>query len=384
MSNVQIPNLPLATALSGAEELEIVQAGVSKRASIYQINSVTAIGPTGPVGPVGPTGPLSTGPTGATGGAGPTGPTGNAGPTGPASGPTGPTGTAGTTGPTGSAGSNGPTGPTGVGGPTGPSGGPPGPTGPTGSGPTGPTGTAGTPGTAGSTGPTGSPGALGPTGPGGPTGPTGVAGPTGNGPTGPTGINGVPGPTGPTGTGGPNTLTLTTTPIIGGSATHLLYENAGGFIDVVPGITASTTSSFFIGTATAPAAVFTNSAEVVSIVATAVPAGLNFDVGNAGTLYYTLNATSNWTLNARWNISNTLDAALSNGQSVTITLLATQGVTPYYLTAITIDGSSVTPKWLGGAAPITGNPSGIDTYTITIVKVSTGSYTVFASLSRFA
>jgi hypothetical protein len=130
--------LPQATGLVGDEQIEIVQAGVSARATLSQVANLG--GPTGPPG------------------AGPTGPTGIVGPTGPSgTGPTGPTGS--------------PNGPTGPGGPTGPSG--TGPTGPTGAGATGPTG-AGSPGP---TGPTGSLGALGP------TGPTGVLGPTG--PTGP-------------------------------------------------------------------------------------------------------------------------------------------------------------------------------------------------------
>jgi hypothetical protein len=140
MGNVTIPMLPQATGLVGDEQIEIVQAGVSARATLTQVAALG--GPTGPPG-AGPTGPL--GPTGPSG-VGPTGPTG------PASGPTGPTGTAGPTGPSG----GGPTGPTGAGAP--------GPTGPTGSGPTGPTGGIG---------------AFGPTGPTGPngTGPTGPAGP---------------------------------------------------------------------------------------------------------------------------------------------------------------------------------------------------------------
>lgn len=134
-----IPNLPMATSLSGAELFEVVQNGVSRRSRISDITM--AGGPTGPTGAQGGTGP--------TGHSGPTGPTGNQGPGGTAGaqGPTGPTGTTGAggpTGPTGSQGAQGITGPTG-------------PTGATGAdGPTGPTGSAGTPG--GPTGPTGATG----------------------------------------------------------------------------------------------------------------------------------------------------------------------------------------------------------------------------------
>lgn len=153
MANQQIPNLPAAISLGGAEEVEVVQAGVSRRATTQQIANLKGIGPTGPTGP--------------TGNFGPTGPTGNVGPTGAFGGPTGPTGVAGPTGPTGAISTvPGPTGPTGVAGPTGPTGaastvaGPTGPTGSTGvAGPTGPTGANST--VAGPTGPTGAQGANG-------------------------------------------------------------------------------------------------------------------------------------------------------------------------------------------------------------------------------
>jgi hypothetical protein len=150
MASATIPMLPQAVAITGDEQLEAVQGGMSVRLTAAQIAALGGeIGPTGPTGPgVGATGP--TGPTGDIGSTGPAGNTGLAGPTGPSgTGPTGPAGLVGPTGPTGTAGGAGTPGPTGPGGtgPTGPTGigaiGPTGPTGSTGaglSGPTGPTG----------------------------------------------------------------------------------------------------------------------------------------------------------------------------------------------------------------------------------------------------
>lgn len=126
MSVVQIPNLPAASNLSGAEQLEAVQAGTSVRVTALQIAQLN-IGPTGATGPTGPSGTGPTGPTGPS----VTGPTGSTGATGPSvTGPTGPS----VTGPTGLTGATGPTGPTGpsVTGPTGASSTVAGPTGPTG------------------------------------------------------------------------------------------------------------------------------------------------------------------------------------------------------------------------------------------------------------
>jgi len=102
----QIPNLPAAVTVSGSEQLEAVQAGVSVRLTASQIAGLNpgATGPTGAAGPTGPTG--ATGSTGPTGALGPNGPTGMPGATGP-TGPTGPTGNTGPFGPTGPTGDTG-------------------------------------------------------------------------------------------------------------------------------------------------------------------------------------------------------------------------------------------------------------------------------------
>ena len=135
MSNIQIPNLPVAIALNGTEQLEAVQSGTSVRITSSQIANLG--GPTGPSGPTGPAGGFSfkgTVPTAAslpgypssyTGAAGDAYVTSDtehlwiwdgttwvdAGPVGTQI--TGPTGSTGSTGPTGLIGNAGPTGPTG-------------------------------------------------------------------------------------------------------------------------------------------------------------------------------------------------------------------------------------------------------------------------------
>lgn len=42
-SNIQIPNLPVATALSGPEQVEIVQAGTSARCTVQQIADLARV-----------------------------------------------------------------------------------------------------------------------------------------------------------------------------------------------------------------------------------------------------------------------------------------------------------------------------------------------------
>ena len=124
--------------------------------------------------------------------------------------------------------------------------------------------------------------------------------------------------------------------------------------------------------------------EIVTVSATAATGTINFDANTQGTLYYTTNASANWTLNVRGSSSATLNSVMAVGDALTVTFLATQGSTAYYPTALTIDGTSVTPKYQAGVAFTTGNTSSIDAYTYSIVKTASATYTVFASQTKFA
>lgn len=112
---------------------------------------------------------------------------------------------------------------------------------------------------------------------------------------------------------------------------------------------------------------------------------VNFDVLTQGVLYYTANASADFTLNFRGNSGTTLDSLLSVGDSWSVVFICTNGGTAYYPTVFQIDGSAVTPKWAGGTAPSSGNASSLDSYTFTIIKTaSTPTYTVLAGQARFA
>lgn len=124
--------------------------------------------------------------------------------------------------------------------------------------------------------------------------------------------------------------------------------------------------------------------EITTVSATAATGTINYDALSQADLYYTTNASANWTLNVRGDSSNTLSSMLAVGDSITVTFKVTQGTTAYYQTAFQIDGSAVTPKWQGGLAPTGGNASAIDVYTFNIVKTAaTPTYTVFASQTKF-
>lgn len=124
--------------------------------------------------------------------------------------------------------------------------------------------------------------------------------------------------------------------------------------------------------------------ETVTVSATAATGTINFDVKTQAVMYYTTNASANWTLNIRGDSGTSLNTLLATGQSVTLAFMVTNGATAYYQNGFTIDGSAVTPKWQSGAAPSAGNANSIDVYSITVVKTGSAAFTAFASLTKFA
>ncbi len=125
--------------------------------------------------------------------------------------------------------------------------------------------------------------------------------------------------------------------------------------------------------------------ETATVSASAATSTVNLDYKTNSTLYYTSNATGNWTMNLRGDGSTTLNSLLAVNDVATMSFLVTNGGTAYYPTAFQIDGSSVTPKWQNGVTPTSGNTNSIDVYSFTVVKTSSApAYTVFASQSKFA
>jgi len=124
--------------------------------------------------------------------------------------------------------------------------------------------------------------------------------------------------------------------------------------------------------------------EKMTISATAANGTINYDALTQAVLYYTTDASGNWTINVRGDGSNTLNSIMSTGEALTVVFLATQGSTAYYNSAFQVDGSSVTPNWQGGSAPTEGTASGIDVYTYNIIKTGDAAFTVLASVVDFS
>ena len=151
-------------------------------------------------------------------------------------------------------------------------------------------------------------------------------------------------------------------------------------LSVDTAVTLTTTNSL-----TVENKVFLSPEERTTVSATAATGTINYDAKTQSVLYYTSNASANWTLNIRGNSGTTLSSMLAVGDAITVTFLVTNGSTAYYPTALQIDGSAVTPKYQGGTAWAAGNASSIDAYVYTVIKTAaTPTYTVFASQTKFA
>ena len=122
--------------------------------------------------------------------------------------------------------------------------------------------------------------------------------------------------------------------------------------------------------------------EKVTVSATAATGTINYDALTQAVLYYTTNASGNWTFNLRGSSGVALSTMMSVGQSLTVVFLVTNGGTAYYPSAHQIDGSAITPKWVGGVAVIAGNVNAIDAYTYTVIRTS-GGFTMLASRSQY-
>ena len=173
--------------------------------------------------------------------------------------------------------------------------------------------------------------------------------------------------------------TISTALKVSNSATTATDANTASAI-----VARDASGNFIAGKATLATADVTTVVETASIVSASATGTINIDFSTNPTVYYTLDASADWTINVRGTSSVTLNTALSTGQIATVTLLAQIGATQRRPTVFQVDGSAVTPKWMGGTAPTTGNANSIDAYTLAIIKTGNAAFTMLASQSRFA
>jgi len=165
---------------------------------------------------------------------------------------------------------------------------------------------------------------------------------------------------------------------------RVTYSSTGGLLVDSANLTYNGATLTTAGTSAASAFKTPNITEVDTISATAATGTINFDITTQSVLYYTSNASGNFTLNFRGSSGTSLNTVMATGESLSATFLVTNGTTAYYNSAVTIDGTSVTPKWQGGSAPTSGNASSTDCYTYVIQKTGSATYVVLASQTKFA
>jgi hypothetical protein len=187
----------------------------------------------------------------------------------------------------------------------------------------------------------------------------------------------------PVASGGSGAATLTG--VLKGNGTSAFTAATAGTDYVAPGTaTTFTALQTFAGTSSNADLKTSNIIETATVSATAATGTINYDITTQSVLYYTTNASGNWTVNFRGSSGTSLDTLMATGESMSVTFLVTQGATAYYNSAVQVDGSSVTPKWQGGTAPTSGNASSIDSYTYVIIKTGSAAFTIIAAQTRFA
>lgn len=123
--------------------------------------------------------------------------------------------------------------------------------------------------------------------------------------------------------------------------------------------------------------------ETALISTTAIAGAVPIDYMTQAVYIFDTNCTANFSFNIRGNSTTALDTIMAVGEALTLVVEVPQGTTAFYCTAITVDSLAPTQvKWFGGIAPTAGNISGIDVYTITVIKKAAATFYVRASQSQ--
>jgi hypothetical protein len=96
---------------------------------------------------------------------------------------------------------------------------------------------------------------------------------------------------------------------------------------------------------------------------------------STGAIFYHSSISGNFT-------ANFTNVPTTNDKAITLSLVLSQGATPYIASAVQIDGSAQTIKWANGTTP-TGSASNINIQNFTLIRTSS-TWTVLGSVALFS
>ena len=167
------------------------------------------------------------------------------------------------------------------------------------------------------------------------------------------------------------------------SPAALVTISPTGGLTISPTSTAGTINNTSIGQTTAASGSFTALSATGTSTLAAITEVLNTKTGatgtvthdySTGTIFYHSSISASFTV----NLTNT---PTTTGRSITITLILSQGGTPYIPNGFQINGTGYTINWPGGVTP-SGRASKIDIATFIIVNPS-GTFTVLGQYGSF-
>ena len=122
--------------------------------------------------------------------------------------------------------------------------------------------------------------------------------------------------------------------------------------------------------------------ESVNVVAGTLGSASDIDLSNGMIHYFTTQEAAQAIPNLSVS-GKSVNQIMVVGEAISVVIMLTASASGY-MSSMTIDGTSVTPMWSGGIAPSEGGASGIDVYTLQVIKTADSTYTVLANSSNFA
>ena len=122
--------------------------------------------------------------------------------------------------------------------------------------------------------------------------------------------------------------------------------------------------------------------ESVNVVAGTLGSASDIDLSNGMIHYFTTQESAQAIPNLSVS-GKSVNQIMAIGEAISVVIMLTASASGY-MSTMTIDGVIVTPVWSGGIAPSEGGASGIDVYTLQVIKTADNTYTVLANSSNFA